>query len=109
MTVPHPLDPSSLAALDYLPPIPTRTDVPIGVIGCGGIAGTHLRAYRAAVFRVVALCDVRADAGRWSPAFAYLLAAQQPGCWGASSLRTSSRTGRTTGRCSVAASRPCPT
>jgi predicted dehydrogenase len=39
----------------------------IGLIGCGGISGMHLAAYRAAGYQVVALCDVvlaRAEARR---------------------------------------------
>lgn len=62
MTTPRPLDPSSVAELDYLPPTPSRPDIPIGVIGCGGITAAHLRAYREAGYRVVALCDVRKEA-----------------------------------------------
>jgi predicted dehydrogenase len=39
----------------------------IGLIGCGGISGMHLAAYRAAGYQVVALCDIdltRAEARR---------------------------------------------
>lgn len=53
------MNPDDLA---YLPPTPDRTDIPIGLIGCGGIAAAHLRSYREAGFRVVALCDVRREA-----------------------------------------------
>jgi predicted dehydrogenase len=42
--------------LPYLPPTP-RGPHAIGLIGCGGIAAQHLAAYRAAGYRVVALCD----------------------------------------------------
>lgn len=44
--------------LPYLPRKPRRSDPAIGLIGCGGITGQHLSAYRKQGFRVVALCDV---------------------------------------------------
>ncbi len=53
-----------------LPPLPYRPRDPrdksrgIGLIGCGGITGEHLTAYRAAGYRVVALCDLDRDKAR---------------------------------------------
>lgn len=44
--------------LPYLPRDPRRTSVGIGLVGCGAITGDHLRAYQAAGYNVVALCDV---------------------------------------------------
>jgi predicted dehydrogenase len=44
--------------LAYEPRTPRKYDPAIGLIGCGSITQAHLRAYRAAGFRVVALCDV---------------------------------------------------
>ncbi len=43
--------------LPYEPPHPRRYRPKIGLIGCGGIAASHLRAYRAAGWEVVALCN----------------------------------------------------
>ena len=43
--------------LPYLPREPQRYRPAIGLVGCGGIAAQHLAAYRAAGYRVVALCD----------------------------------------------------
>ncbi len=43
--------------LPYLPRHPKSYRPRIGLIGCGGIAGSHLDAYRAAGWKVVALCD----------------------------------------------------
>lgn len=43
--------------LNYQPQQPRRWRPAIGVIGCGGISSQHLSAYRAAGYRVVALCD----------------------------------------------------
>jgi predicted dehydrogenase len=55
-------------ALPYLPPRPENPALlPIGVIGCGGIAQSHLQAYRNGGFHVVALCDhtlAKADSRR---------------------------------------------
>ncbi len=45
-------------ALPYQPRDPRRKDFRIGLIGCGGIAEWHLKAYRKAGYRVVALCDI---------------------------------------------------
>ena len=44
-------------ALPYLPPETTSYNPGIGLVGCGGISAQHLSAYRAAGYRVVALCD----------------------------------------------------
>ena len=44
--------------IDYRPPSPRSLETPIGLIGCGGIGGQQLAAYRHAGFRVVALCDL---------------------------------------------------
>ena len=44
--------------LDYLPARVPEPTPGIGMIGCGGITEGHLRAYRQAGYRVVALCDV---------------------------------------------------
>ncbi|QQS45956.1 MAG: Gfo/Idh/MocA family oxidoreductase [Acidobacteriota bacterium] len=43
--------------LEYLPPKPASYSPEIGIIGCGGIAGQQLAAYRQAGYRVTALCD----------------------------------------------------
>jgi predicted dehydrogenase len=54
-------------ALAYQPRDPKRYRPPIGLIGCGGIASWHLKAYRKAGYDVVALCDIdrrRADERR---------------------------------------------
>jgi predicted dehydrogenase len=44
--------------LPYEPRQPQRYSPAIGLIACGGITHHHLTAYRAAGFRVVALCDL---------------------------------------------------
>lgn len=44
-------------ALAYAPPRPQRYLPKIALIGCGGIAPYHLRAYQAMGLEVVALCD----------------------------------------------------
>lgn len=58
----------TLAPDDYLPGPPRDVDLArygIGLVGCGGIAnGAHLPAYRKAGYRVVACCDVVAEAAR---------------------------------------------
>ena len=43
--------------LPYLPPAPKRYRPRIGVIGAGGIAASHLDAYRAAGWDVAAICN----------------------------------------------------
>jgi predicted dehydrogenase len=54
---------SQIAApkLDYAPAKTRRYNPPIGLIGCGGISEVHLRAYKAAGYNVVALCDLLPD------------------------------------------------
>ena len=49
--------PVVLPDLPYRPRDPSDYRPGIGLIGCGGITKHHLRAYRAAGYRVVALCD----------------------------------------------------
>ncbi len=44
--------------LPYQPRDPKTYRPSIGLIACGGITETHLRAYKAAGYRVVALCDL---------------------------------------------------
>jgi predicted dehydrogenase len=43
--------------LHYLPRDPKRYQPGIALIGCGGITESHLRAYRAAGYRVLAFCN----------------------------------------------------
>jgi predicted dehydrogenase len=43
--------------LPYQPPYPKSYRPKIGLIGCGGITGSHLAAYRDAGWNVVAVCD----------------------------------------------------
>jgi predicted dehydrogenase len=45
--------------LPYQPHDPKRYNPGIGLIGCGGISEIHLRAYRAAGYRVLGLCDLK--------------------------------------------------
>ncbi|HEY2148959.1 MAG TPA: Gfo/Idh/MocA family oxidoreductase, partial [Pirellulales bacterium] len=47
--------------LAYQPRDPKHYHPGIGLIGCGGISETHLRAYRAAGYRVLAVCDLKAQ------------------------------------------------
>ena len=56
--------PAPAAEIDYLPTSPKSYHPRIALIGCGGITHEHLRAYRAAGFQVVALCDVRIERAR---------------------------------------------
>ena len=50
--------------LDYKPSLP-KTFIPkIGLIGCGGIANTHLQAYKEVGWDVVALSDIDLDAAK---------------------------------------------
>jgi predicted dehydrogenase len=44
--------------LEYTPAKLRKYHPPIGLIGCGGISQVHLRAYKAAGYNVVALCDI---------------------------------------------------
>lgn len=58
---------TDLIDVPYLPRDVEGFTPPIGMIGCGGISSMHLAAYRAAGYRVVALCDIelaRAEARR---------------------------------------------
>jgi len=50
--------------LPYRPRDPQRYRPQIGLIGCGNITKEHLTAYRAAEYRVTALCDVLPDRAR---------------------------------------------
>ncbi len=45
--------------LPYQPPVPKSYRPRIGLIGCGGIAATHLEAYQKMGYAVVACCDRR--------------------------------------------------
>jgi predicted dehydrogenase len=47
--------------LPYRPRDPKRFRPGIAVVGCGGISKWHLRAYKSAGYRVVALCDMMLD------------------------------------------------
>ncbi len=47
--------------LDYQPGNPKTYRPAIALVGCGGITSWHLRAYRAANYRVVVLCDVNLE------------------------------------------------
>ncbi|EAQ77958.1 Gfo/Idh/MocA family protein [Blastopirellula marina] len=47
--------------LPYRPQDPQSYHPGIGLIGCGGITKDHLRAYRAAGYRVLALCDLNLE------------------------------------------------
>jgi predicted dehydrogenase len=55
-----PASPAVIAAplLPYEPRDPKNYRPGIAMIGCGGIAGWHLKAYRLANYNVVAMCDV---------------------------------------------------
>jgi len=46
----------TLPEIPYRPPEP-KAQLPIAMIGCGGISPAHLSAYKAAGYEVVALCD----------------------------------------------------
>lgn len=48
--------------IPFKPRDPVSYRPPIGLIGCGGITGEHLTAYRAAGYQVVALCDINLEA-----------------------------------------------
>lgn len=47
--------------LPYLPRDPKKYSPEIGIIACGGITKHHLTAYKAAGYRVTALCDVNIE------------------------------------------------
>lgn len=51
-------------ALDYKPRRNLDYQPEIALIGCGGIAATHLKAYREAGFKVTALCDINLENAR---------------------------------------------
>jgi predicted dehydrogenase len=52
--------PQEVAPLDlpYLPQDPKSYHPQIALVGCGGIAPYHLRAYKAAGYNITALCDI---------------------------------------------------
>lgn len=50
--------------LDYRPSRPANPHRAIGMIGCGGIARVAARAYQAAGFNVVGVCDLNRDAAQ---------------------------------------------
>jgi predicted dehydrogenase len=50
--------------LPYQPRDPERYRPGIALVGCGGITTWHLRAYQAAKYRVVALCDLNLENAR---------------------------------------------
>ena len=50
--------PTRFPALPYLPRDPHEYRPKIGLIGCGAITSDHLKAYRAAEYDIIALCDV---------------------------------------------------
>jgi len=54
----------SAPELPYLPPRPRTYAPKIGLIGCGGITASHLRAYKNQGYNVVALCDHRVEAAQ---------------------------------------------
>ncbi|MES2462729.1 MAG: Gfo/Idh/MocA family oxidoreductase [Armatimonadota bacterium] len=53
--------PIAAPELPYLPRDPQTYRPNIGLIACGGITASHLKAYRAAGYNVVALCDLIED------------------------------------------------
>jgi predicted dehydrogenase len=65
-TVSKPTPDAAAAApvLPYQPRDPKSYRPGIGLIGCGGIAEYHLKAYRQAGYNVVALCDLVAERAR---------------------------------------------
>src|SRR5262245_3158861 len=50
--------------LAYRPRDPKRYRPGIALVGCGGISKWHLIAYRAAGYRVLALCDIAIERAR---------------------------------------------
>ncbi|MDR2252894.1 MAG: Gfo/Idh/MocA family oxidoreductase [Bifidobacteriaceae bacterium] len=50
-----------MTAIAYLPTDPESYNPPIGLIGAGNIAGTHLAAYRDAGYNVTVICDTVLD------------------------------------------------
>jgi predicted dehydrogenase len=51
-------------SLPYRPHDPKRYRPGIGLIGCGGITKWHLTAYKAAGYRVLAMCDINVERAR---------------------------------------------
>ena len=51
-------------SLPYRPRDPKRYRPGIGLIGCGGITKWHLTAYKAAGYRVLAMCDIAIERAR---------------------------------------------
>ena len=51
-----------LPDLPYQPQDPVKYQPAIGLIGCGAITCDHLTAYKAAGYRVTALCDINQQA-----------------------------------------------
>lgn len=58
----EPSRPVPIPRLDYAPPQPRHYRPRLGLIGCGGIAATHLQAYRTSGWNVVALSSRRPEA-----------------------------------------------
>ncbi len=56
--------PGFMPQIDYAPRFPKHYRPKIGLIGCGGISRSHLKAYLAAGLDVVALCDIDEAAAR---------------------------------------------
>lgn len=54
----------ALAALPYLPVVPSDYSPQIGLIGCGGISKYHLRAYSNGGLKVKAVCDLNLEAAK---------------------------------------------
>lgn len=59
-----PLPRIAAPSLPYRPRDPKRYRPGIGLIGCGGITKWHLTAYKAAGYRVLALCDIAIERAR---------------------------------------------
>jgi predicted dehydrogenase len=59
-----PLPRVAAPTLPYRPRDPKRYQPGIGLIGCGGITKWHLTAYKAAGYRVLALCDIAIERAR---------------------------------------------
>ena len=59
-----PLPRIAAPSLPYRPCDPKRYRPGIGLIGCGGITKWHLTAYKAAGYRVLAMCDIAIERAR---------------------------------------------
>jgi predicted dehydrogenase len=59
-----PLPRIAAPSLPYRPRDPKRYRPGIGLIGCGGITKWHLTAYKAAGYRVLAMCDIAIERAR---------------------------------------------